>query len=213
MRGIFSNPYRGYRTTSTAALQVLAGIPPTDLLAKREATLCHILRLRQNSALWEQFYYADQYETKLSSPLCHPAAFDLSRQINLQHILSTSAFEIYTDGSKMSMGTGSGLCIMQGSTILREWRRRLGLHNSIYQAELMAIKKAIALSYMFSTQTTIYCDSMSSLMAISNPDIRYPLVRSIQISLLHLPPELRPILSWIPAHKGHVGNERADTTR
>ncbi|XP_035223425.1 uncharacterized protein LOC118196131 [Stegodyphus dumicola] len=36
---------KGYKTTSTTALQVLAGIPPLDLQAERESLIARVLRL------------------------------------------------------------------------------------------------------------------------------------------------------------------------
>ncbi|XP_035218912.1 uncharacterized protein LOC118192121 [Stegodyphus dumicola] len=201
---------RSYRTSSTVALQVLTGIPPIDLVAARENTLSRVLRLTQDSTLWGRTYSTAIYDKKVNYQICHPAAFNLQNSISLQPVSFSKGISIFTDGSKMSTGTGSGLCIMNGINLLREWRRRLNIENSVFQAELTALKKAISLSFAFLQKVTIYSDSQSSLLAIANPNIRHSLVSSIQQALLNLPDAIRPQLSWIPAHQGFVGNERAD---
>ncbi|KFM72879.1 Hypothetical protein in type-1 retrotransposable element R1DM, partial [Stegodyphus mimosarum] len=59
---------KGYRTTSTASLQILAGIPPLDLQAQRESLLG-----RLDTKLWNRLYLTNDYELKAPSNLGHPA--------------------------------------------------------------------------------------------------------------------------------------------
>ncbi|XP_035206671.1 uncharacterized protein LOC118181618 [Stegodyphus dumicola] len=152
---------KGYRTTSTTALQVLAGIPPLDLQAERESLIARVLRL---------------------------------------------------DGSKTETGTGSAFCVLKGDTVVYKWKRRLGSRNSVFQAELAALKAAI--NYVKRnrlTQITIYSDSASSLDAIKGYKSRSQYVQELRKILLSLLPSERPCLTWVPAHVGIKGNEEADT--
>ncbi|XP_035230601.1 uncharacterized protein LOC118202526 [Stegodyphus dumicola] len=80
--------YGGYRTTSTAALQVLAGLPPLDLQAERESLLARVLRLDENATLWNQNYYHTDYEKHKPVLLGHPADIDLSDSIQLVYASS-----------------------------------------------------------------------------------------------------------------------------
>ncbi|XP_035205094.1 uncharacterized protein LOC118180053 [Stegodyphus dumicola] len=99
---------RGYRTTSTAALQVLAGIPPLDLQAERESLLARVLRLDENATLWNQNYYHTDYEKHKPVLLGHPADIDLSDSIQLVYASSKkNSFSLYTDGSKTERGADS----------------------------------------------------------------------------------------------------------
>ncbi|XP_035230581.1 uncharacterized protein LOC118202507 [Stegodyphus dumicola] len=99
---------------------------------------------------------------------------------------------------------------MLNDIVKHTWKRILSNHNSIFQAELTAINKAIQLSYTFDTQAHICSDILSSLKAIGGINSRNPLVAEIQKLLLNIMSEFRPRLSWVPAHTGIVGNDFAD---
>ncbi|XP_035223052.1 uncharacterized protein LOC118195825 [Stegodyphus dumicola] len=93
---------------------------------------------------------------------------------------------------------------------MHSWCRRLRPANSIFQAELLSLKKAVHLSSQFPSQVEIYSDSFSSLEAIKGENSRNTIVAEIKILLLNLPASSRPLLSWVPAHRGIYGNELAD---
>ncbi|XP_035205689.1 uncharacterized protein LOC118180735 [Stegodyphus dumicola] len=111
----------------------------------------------------------------------------------------------------MYSGTGSGLCVMNDNTVIAKWKRRLNINNTVYQAELTAIQKAINIASKFRTQVQIHSDSMPSLQALGGGLSRHPIVQKIQRQILNLTPTARPSLSWVPAHTSIVGNEIADT--
>ncbi|XP_035231868.1 uncharacterized protein LOC118203694 [Stegodyphus dumicola] len=202
---------RGYRTTSTAALQVLTGIPPLDLVAEREAAISNTLRLGKDYKLWNRNLHTSEYMHKIFDYPCHPAQHNLAENIYTQTLLCRqNSIAIYTDGSKTKDGTGCGLCTMIDGEIKYRWKRRLNPNNTVYQAELSAIKKAIDLSYSHQETVYIYSDSLSSIAAIEGPASRDPFVLNIQRALVNLPLNYRPIISWVPAHTGVVGNELAD---
>ncbi|XP_035205549.1 uncharacterized protein LOC118180585 [Stegodyphus dumicola] len=111
----------------------------------------------------------------------------------------------------MDSGTGSGLCIIQDNCIISTWRRRLGVDNSIFQAELTALQKAIYIASQIRSNVFIHSDSMSSLLAVGGRPSRHPIVIKLQKMLLNLMPSIRPILTWVPAHTGIKGNAIADS--
>ncbi|XP_035227950.1 ribonuclease H-like [Stegodyphus dumicola] len=190
---------------------VLAGVPPLDLTAEKEAFLSRILHLQRDAELWYCHVSTTDFEHRPSKPLCHPAEFDLPDSIftSSQQLLPNFNIEIYTDGSRSPTGTGCGLCLYVNGTLTRTWRKRMNSKNSVYQAELVAIKKAIDLASKFTARTIIYTDSKSSLEALQNMHPTSSLVHIIQ-QLLQLPSNHRPILHWIPGHSGVLGNEHAD---
>ncbi|XP_035231785.1 ribonuclease H-like [Stegodyphus dumicola] len=204
---------RSYRTTSNQALMVLDAVPPLDLTAEKEGFLPRILRLQRDAELWSCHFSAIDFEHRPSKPLCHPAEFDLPDSIFTfsQQLLPNFIIEIYTDGSRSPTGTGCGLCLYVNGALTRTWRRRLNTKNSVYQAELVAIKKAIDLASKLTARTIIYTDSKSSLEALQNMHPTSSLVHIMQRLLLQLPSNHRPILQWVPGHSGVWGNEHADS--
>ena len=85
---------------------------------------------------------------------------------------------------------------------------RLENHCSVYQAELLAIKRAISWCIEVNTSAIIHSDSNSSLQAIQNRSNRNTLAVEIR-QLLQSHPE-HICLRWVKAHVGIEGNEKAD---
>ncbi|GBM84338.1 hypothetical protein AVEN_99916-1 [Araneus ventricosus] len=84
------------------------------------------------------------------------------------------------------------------------WQGKLDRSNSVFQAEILAIRMAASSLHR---QIKIWTDSLSSLMAILNPKSHHSIVREIQTLLLsHKHIHLR----WLKAHVGYLGNEYAD---
>ena len=85
--------------------------------------------------------------------------------------------------------------------------------SASFQAELLALKMALLylLDSLPTYQIRIFSDSLSSLMAIQDRDSDAPLVLEIQDILVQLRQlEVRVKISWVKAHVGIPGNERAD---
>ncbi|XP_035215840.1 uncharacterized protein LOC118189366 [Stegodyphus dumicola] len=206
---------KAYRTTSTDSLQVLAGLLPLDLVVDREAAQARILRIKEDFILWGTNYRACDYEDHSPRSLGHPADINYDDKVTIVTIesLIPARHEIclYTDGSKTELGTGSGFCVMRGNTICYTWSQRLSDYNSVFQAELVAIKAA--LDYIKQNLTgpvRILSDSTSSLLAIKELNSKADSVHIIRDALLQIPESQRPYLSWVPAHVGIAGNEEAD---
>ncbi|XP_035232581.1 uncharacterized protein LOC118204360 [Stegodyphus dumicola] len=203
---------RAFRTTSSSALQVLSGVPPLDLSVERESMLANVLRLRNSFSLWNRTYSPSDYMHHYSSFICSPSEFDLPLRIshNSSNIPSTD-FSIFTDGSRIDGGTGCGLCVYSQQTLQFSWKRSLGPVNSVFQSELLALRKAVRLAASFlPLSSSIFSDSASSLQSLLQLQSRNPLVREIQTVLQSIPVTDRPWMAWIPAHVGIVGNEMAD---
>ncbi|XP_035220345.1 uncharacterized protein LOC118193376 [Stegodyphus dumicola] len=148
----------------------------------------------------------NRHEYKPSQLLCHPAENNITDFISTHplHLPSDFPVKIFTDGSCTLTGHGSGLCIFYENSLIYTWRHRLNINNSIYQAELIAFKKAILLSTKFDPPPLICTDSSSSLKALRNDKSNSPLAFDIQRIILSLPSNKKPFISGI------LGNELAD---
>ncbi|GBM01699.1 hypothetical protein AVEN_271947-1 [Araneus ventricosus] len=144
-----------YRTTPTAALQVVTGLQPLYLQIQQEATYARVARSRSSS----------NFFTKITET-------------------QESRLYIYTDGSKTDEGTGSAYCILENYGIIASWQGKLHRSNSVFQAAILAIRMAIEAASSLHRPIKIRTDSLSSLMAILNPKSHYSIVREIQTLLL-----------------------------
>ncbi|XP_035220592.1 uncharacterized protein LOC118193588 [Stegodyphus dumicola] len=200
---------KAYRTTSTAALQIIAGKQPLDLLIKRQAAVVKVSRLRHTMSLWGQIYIHTDYEHHIPQAPCHPAKNNPVDTIYFNRTQDSGfANGVFIDGSKIPGGTGSGFCIFSGGALTYEWKRKLASENSVFQAELIAIRAALLhLKNNPTVPNIINIDSASSLAATAGIRSRSPIVSSIRDILTHMPASQRPSLIWVPAHTGIEGNE------
>ncbi|GBM23903.1 hypothetical protein AVEN_208528-1 [Araneus ventricosus] len=146
------------KITSTAALQVILGIPPLHLQLQREARGTALFRLRLP--------------------------------------LSTNR------------GVDAAFCVLSDVNITHRWSTRLSLRNTVFQAEILALLKAVEHAVSLPTQQlTILVDNQASINSAANPKSHNSIARKI-FKLLHSHPHIR--VSWIKAHVGYIGNEEAD---
>ena len=81
----------------------------------------------------------------------------------------------------------------------------------MFQAEIIAINKACQLLMdIKSKKVNFFIDSQTVILALANPIITSKVVFDCIKSLNELNKSCDITLSWIKAHKGHLGNELAD---
>ncbi|GBL92256.1 Putative protein in type-1 retrotransposable element R1DM [Araneus ventricosus] len=197
-----------YRTTSTAALQVLLGLPPLALKLQQEAVITNLIRLRKPELTLQLL--PDNYEQPLSRCTTHPSLYLLKDQISLSDGgLSPPSEAIYTDGSKTEKGVGAAYCRIAQNQIIENWFVKLPSQATVFQAELLALSKAVELAKTMVNQTPIkiLTDNRAAIQASSNPKSKNHMARQIFLSLLSSP---NIKLNWIKAHAGYFGNESAD---
>ncbi|GBN33194.1 hypothetical protein AVEN_28472-1 [Araneus ventricosus] len=169
-----------YRTTSTAALQVIlvTSIP---------------VKLKKKATGWST----------------HPSEHLSPTQISLDDGGNiNTGLRIYTDGSKTERGVGAAFCVLTDVNITHRWSTRLSLRNTVFQAEILALLKAVEHAVSLPTQQlTILADNQASINSAANPKSHNSIARKI-FKLLHSHPHIR--VSWIKAHAGYIGNEEAD---
>jgi ribonuclease HI len=106
----------------------------------------------------------------------------------------------YTDGSKTNKGTGAGV-YRWGSR--RGHSFSLGLHITLFQAEIYAIKACIMENIEKGyTGRNIYIlsDSQVAIKALDSFQINSKLVQDCYHSLVKLPEHNRIQLVWVPGH-------------
>ena len=125
-------------------------------------------------------------------------------------VIRNGELEIYTDGSKISEGTGAGVFCEE-----LHLRKSVKMDNActVFQAEVLAMK--VAADYLLSKEIvrreiSLYVDSQAAIKALDNYIVGSKLVKECRrvISLVGLNNSVR--ISWVPGHKDYVGNEEAD---
>ncbi|GBN44285.1 hypothetical protein AVEN_211382-1 [Araneus ventricosus] len=134
---------------------------------------------------------------------CSPTQISLDDGGNIN-----TGLRIYTDGSKTERGVGAAFYVLTDVNITHRWSTRLSLRNTVFQAEILALLKAVEHAVSFPTQQlTILVDNEASINSAANPKSHNSIARKI-FKLLHSHPHIK--VSWIKAHAGYIGNEEAD---
>ncbi|GBM44380.1 hypothetical protein AVEN_147389-1 [Araneus ventricosus] len=157
----------------------------------------------------------NQIETKVSGWASHPSHFLQTSQISLEDggpdsIKNLKMIQIFTDGSKSGEGVGAVFCVLHNNILLYEWKGQLSKKNTVFQAELSALKEATvyAVESHKNQWVKIFADNQASIKAISNPKSKSSIARFI-FTLLLSNPNIH--ISWIKAHADYPGNEKADS--
>ncbi|GBN10352.1 hypothetical protein AVEN_216745-1 [Araneus ventricosus] len=195
----------------SAYLLWITGLQPLHLQIQQEATYARVARARSASNFFTVIFSPTDYESKSSGIHIHPhppPSFLLHNQISFaENHIDSGVKAIYTDGSKTDEGTGSAYCILENYGIIASWQGKLDRRNSVFQAEILAIRMTIGAASSLHRPIKIWTDSLSSLMAILNPKSHHSVVQEIQTLLFsHKHIHLR----WLKAHVGYLGNECAD---
>jgi ribonuclease HI len=133
---------------------------------------------------------------------------------------SSSNLIIYTDGSYLNGKAGCSYVVLYMEQWIMSRMFNLGAYNTEYDAELLAISKALeSLSKLISSHnfinTFIFSDSASAIKNILIPSYKTgqqicTTARQAASSFLLQYPSNHLYLSWIPGHCSIQGNNKAD---
>ncbi|GBM53344.1 hypothetical protein AVEN_165023-1 [Araneus ventricosus] len=149
-----------YRTTPTAALQVVTGLQPSTYNSNKKQLMPELLE--QDLHLNFPPLYSAQQITRakavnLISP--PPPIFLLHNKIYFaENQRDSGAKVIYTDGT--DEGAGNAYCILEKYGIITSWQSKLGHSNSVFQAEIFAIKMTIEAASSFHRPIKIRTDRL-----------------------------------------------------
>ncbi|GBN90080.1 hypothetical protein AVEN_128703-1, partial [Araneus ventricosus] len=112
-------------------------------------------------------------------------------------------------GSKTEHGVGAAFCVSTNDIWAYQWSAKLNDNNTVFQADLTALHKAVIYACHLPNHNTskLHVDNRASIMAFSNSKRTNETARKIFKILLTNP---RIKVSWVIAHVGNIGNERAD---
>ncbi|XP_035210780.1 uncharacterized protein LOC118185093 [Stegodyphus dumicola] len=170
-RPFLINITRAFRTTSTNALQVLAGVRPLSIEAEIDAITATVLQLKKPAEFNGKIFQPDKYETKPRKFHTHPAIILDNLKCNLTQTPPNTTLIAYTDGSKIDNKVGCSVTIRTGTDTTSEWQGHVRPDNSVFQAELAAIKHSTSYLQARTKVIHIITDSQSSIYAIKSPTI------------------------------------------
>lgn len=213
------------KTTATESLDIILGFTPIDLhirsLAAKSAIRLQSLGCFKNCAyghgsiLQEMGMDLTNTTTDLIVPTFkfdNPflTKYPTRQEWDDNEVVGISDIEVFTDGSKMDTGTGSGVFV---NSLSVEKFYKLGDENSVFQAEVLAISKAAEILInrdIRNKSITIFVDSQAAIKAIASRQIKSKVVLDCRTLLNRLCDSNITTLSWVPGHSGHEGNEKAD---
>ena len=182
---------RCFRTTSTKALQVLAGVVPIDL------KIIELSRLR----------YIGKYMPidKRRFPVIYPGRIPF-KAIDCSPIFE--GFNIFTDGSKSDEGVGASMIVTCNHSVIVTEMARLEPSISNFQAEVQGIRMAISFCILYDIEATIFTDSLSAIQALTGFGKHDSIVCEVIEQASRSGRKFK--IAWIKAHVGNFGNEEAD---
>lgn len=202
---------KAFHTVSNNSLRVLTNTLPIQYTLNRETALFHLFQLRTDYT-----YNNTEYKT---SDLQHDTPIWNIHPGLLPHFPFTTTpthpttHMIFTDGSVYKDTVGSAYVIMDTHYNITYFDKfKLPSHTTIYDAELIAIHRALQ-KILEQPQTftyTLYSDSYSSLQAIANPYNIHPTVLTIKLLLQQLSTSHTIHLVHIRSHTNNIGNDIAD---
>ena len=214
------------RSTPTATLEVMLGIPPLHLHIQEVSTMAKARYFLSNPMGWKGQTDLVRGNSVINflkilkdMPIWGKEIDHITRsRIFLeeqQTILKDAVhFNIYCDGSKMDDNTGMASCITQDDFLLDHRCSKLPSYATVFQAEVLAIKHAllwIKESNTVCCNITVWSDSQAAIAAIAKSSVTSKLVRDAKLLLAEVSRDNRVNILWVRGHNDNTGNELADT--
>ncbi|GBN24089.1 Putative protein in type-1 retrotransposable element R1DM [Araneus ventricosus] len=151
--------------------------------------------------------------TAIPNACPHPSEHLKPNQISFEdgeaYIARKDIINIFTYGSKTEHGVGAAFCVLTNGIWAYQWSAKHNDNNTVFQAELTALHEAVIYASHLPNHNTseIQVENRASIMVSSNSESTNETGRKIFKILLSNP---RIKVSWVKAHAGNIGNERAD---
>ncbi|KAG6452350.1 hypothetical protein O3G_MSEX007586 [Manduca sexta] len=204
---------KAYRTASLNSTLLLAGILPLDIRVRETALLYEVKRGYSQRVVGDREIEAPVAFASLDHPAerssgsfqCLVDGAELAQHVG-------EGLSIFTDGSKIDGKVGAALSIWNGAAETSTRKLRLEPYCSVYQAELLALRKAVEEALHSGLPTCgIFSDARSALEVVTSGDSLHPIAFDINSLLKEASKRTQKIkFLWVKAHVGLEGNERAD---
>ncbi|XP_059059520.1 uncharacterized protein LOC131852803 [Achroia grisella] len=213
-RGFAQKICRAYRTVSLNSALVLSGILPLDLRIREAASLYEARRGKADGLVGDR----DVERMTPAADKPHPAEQgrlefrDLVDEEQYKTAQQDCEIRIFTDGSKIEGRVGAALSVWNRATETKALKLALSAHCTVYQAELLALSRAVGIASEHPATTIgILSDSRAALQTVANPKASHPLAEEFRRRHTQCKQNGKTInIYWIKAHAGWEGNERAD---
>ncbi|GBN04703.1 hypothetical protein AVEN_30168-1 [Araneus ventricosus] len=130
------NITKRYKTVSTSAIQVVAGIPPLDLTLKFHQEKFKLTKLKIDILINDELLIANSIN---APPPWDPPWLGRKISWNIEqsnvNMINESNYNFYTDGSKIEGKTGSGIVLFRGGEDIKTLSIRLNYDSSVFMAE------------------------------------------------------------------------------
>lgn len=181
----------------------------TNLKKKSDLKFLNVpINLNNNNYSLDQFQFPQPTYSFPLIPSIPNLHFTSSNKLSANQLSNVS---IFTDGSRMDQGTAFAFTVNVNNIFILDKIFLLRPQNSIFQAELLALKEATSwLATSHHEHGTIYSDSQASLLTLCQPITKNTIAYQIRKTILDSPDKTFTF-SWVKAHANNIGNERADS--
>ncbi|XP_035211338.1 uncharacterized protein LOC118185569, partial [Stegodyphus dumicola] len=127
---------RAFRTTSSSALNVMAGLIPLHLRILQEAAIQSVKVLKKPFILFDELFTPLHYEQPSQHLDVHPVLQGTGLRIFLKDVTlpPIPSIQYYTDGSKIDQQTGCALVAFHNGQSIYQWLGHLHGNNSSFVA-------------------------------------------------------------------------------
>ncbi|GBM50337.1 hypothetical protein AVEN_142346-1 [Araneus ventricosus] len=185
------------------------GYPSSSSTITREARGTTLFKLRLPLSTNISDIYPSEIKEKATGWTEHPSEHLIPTLISLDDGGNIkTGLRIYIDGSKSKTekGVGAAFCVLTDVNITHRWSTRFSFRNTVFQAKILALLKAVEHAVALPTQQrTILVDTQASIKSAVNPKSHNSIARKI-FKFLHSHPHIS--VSWIKAHAGYIGTKK-----